>query len=150
VHSTITWLPSGLTGKYWLVSYHCCHFQQLSIAINASVIDHTLNTPPNAACNTRISELNLHASFIQNAHAVAAFLLDVLPNVRKIDSWNNQAAINAAVSSGNALKYKSQWAEVASLVEIFAKVRKQERSHMMEHAGVGGLTCQCQFLHNKP
>jgi hypothetical protein len=57
--------------------------EKLSIVLNASAV---LDIPPTEVSNTRISSLDFGDSIIQNDHAVAAFLSDVLPNVRTIYS----------------------------------------------------------------
>jgi hypothetical protein len=101
--------------------------QRLGIVINASVVEHTLDLPPTGVCNTKIFRLDLADSVIQDEHSVAAFLSDVLPNVKRIDSWHDDAAYNASVSLAEAKKYKNRWNIVAGLIETFAKVREQER-----------------------
>jgi len=114
-----------LTGLIPLLSLP--QLQELSIAINATVVDHTLNMPPTGVFNTKICDLNLADSVIQNEHAVAAFLSDILPNVRRIDSWFYNVARNASVSPADAEKYNARWNTVAALIVTFAAVREQER-----------------------
>jgi hypothetical protein len=101
--------------------------EELSIVINATVVDHTLNMPPTGVFNTKICDLNLADSVIQNEHAVAAFLSDILPNVRQINSWFYEVARNASVSPADAERYRARWNTVAALIETFAAVREQER-----------------------
>jgi hypothetical protein len=66
-------------------------------------------------------------SVIYNAYPVAAFLSDVFPNLRKIDSWSDAAARNASVSMADGEKYRSRWRKVASLTKATVKVRKQKK-----------------------
>ena len=102
--------------------------EELSIVINASVVDHTLDMPPTGVSNTKIRYLNLADSVIENEHSVAAFLSDVLPNVRQIRSWYpGEAAQNASGSFADAKKYEARWNTVAALIATFAEVREQER-----------------------
>lgn len=112
----------------------------LNIVINASSVDYTLDMPPTGLSNTKITQLSLADSVIQSAHSVAAFLSDVLPNVRQIHSWNDAVARNASVSPADAKKYRVRWLEVAMLIETIAKVRKQERSGAREHIDASGTT----------
>jgi hypothetical protein len=114
--------------------------ERLNIVINASTVDYTLDMPPTGLSNTKITQLFLADSVIQNAHSVAAFLSDVLPNVRQIHSWNETVARNASVSPAGAKKYRVRWLEVATLIETIAKVRKQERSSVREHIDASGPT----------
>jgi len=83
--------------------------------------------PPTRVSNTKIFNLHLADSVIRNEHSVAAFLSDILPNVRVINSWYPEAAQNASVSLANAKKYKARWNRAAALIPTFAGVREQER-----------------------
>jgi hypothetical protein len=62
------------------------------------MVEHILDLSPTSVCNTRISRLALANSVIQDEQSVAAFLSDVLPNVKKIYSWDDNAAHNASMS----------------------------------------------------
>jgi hypothetical protein len=114
----------------------------LNIVVDASSVDYTLDMRTTGVSNTRIFSLRLGDSVIQSAHSVAAFLSDVLPNVRVISSWGEVAARRASVSLEDARKYQSRWQKVAALVETMAKVREQERRSMMEHINTGASTYQ--------
>jgi hypothetical protein len=100
---------------------------QLSIVVNAAVVDQTVNMPPTGVSNTKIFNLHLADSVIRNEHSVAAFLSDILPNVRKINSWCPGAAQNASVSLADAKEYQARWNRAAALIPTFAGVREQER-----------------------
>ncbi|KIM84066.1 hypothetical protein PILCRDRAFT_6373, partial [Piloderma croceum F 1598] len=121
--------------------------KKLGIVIDASVVEHTLDSPPTGVRNTKISRLDLADSVIQDEHSVAAFLSDVLPNVETIDSWQDSAAHNASVSLAKAKKYKDRWNTVAGLIKTFAKVREQERRCMVKATEGGGSTPSTSISH---
>jgi len=81
-HSRIT-----LAGLIPLLSLP--QLNNLGIVIDASIVDHTLDMPLAGVCNTKICHLDLGDSVIQSAPLVAAFMSDVLPNLRLIDSWKD-------------------------------------------------------------
>lgn len=112
--------------------------EEFSIVIDASVVEHILDLPPTGVRNTKISVLNLADSVIHDEHSVAAFLSDVLPNVKKINSWHAAAVQNASVFPAEAKKYRDRWNMVAALIKTFAKVRQQERRGMGKSTEGGG------------
>lgn len=102
---------------------------ELSIAIDTSIIDYTLDveSPIPSTPNVTLKYINLQASAINDPAPVAAFLSDFLPNLYAIDSWSPGATEHAGVPIATAEEYKNRWNEVARLVPIFAQVRRQER-----------------------
>jgi hypothetical protein len=115
--------------------------QSLSIVVDASSVDYTLDMPKVGVSNTKIFMLNLGDSLIHNTRSVAAFLSDVLPNVRQIHSWSPLAARNASVSTTHAMKYQSKWESVARWMETIVRVREQERDSVRERFVPNGSTC---------
>ena len=99
----------------------------LGIVVDASSVNHTVDMPKTGVPNTKLSTVHFGDSVIHDAPSVAAWLSDVLPNVKKIHSWGVSAAEMASVSAADAMKYQSRWEEVASLIEAAAKVREQGR-----------------------
>jgi hypothetical protein len=123
--------------------------EEFNIVINASVVEHMLDLLPAGVRNTKISSLSLADSVIQDEHSVAAFLSDVLPNVKKIDSWHGAAAHNASVSRAEAKEYRDRWNMVAALIGTFSKVREQERRGMGKSAEGGGQYEHQQSSHKE-
>lgn len=112
--------PAGLIPLLCLT-----HLRSLSIIVNASIVDYTLQPSPGACTiNTALTHLELQNSTVENSASVAAFLSAFLPRLNKITSWDSEQVVNTVEGK----KYRARWDEVARLVPIIAEVRQVERS----------------------
>lgn len=101
--------------------------RELSIPINASVVDYTLGALPVDTPSTNLLQLRLHDSIIEDPFAVAAFLSDLFPNLITINAWETDVIASIAISQEAKQQYAARWKEVARLVPLLVKVRRQER-----------------------
>jgi hypothetical protein len=103
---------------------HCPDLTSLAIVIDATVVDHVLDTP---VSNTKLNALNLGDSIIQNPTSVAAYLSRIFPYLTSVYSW--QFSVIQAEQERRK-KYRDRWDEVARLIKISADVYKMERNKM--------------------
>lgn len=115
---------------------------ELSLSIDASVVDHTLNMPPVNTPNTHLLHLELNDSIIENPFLVAGFLSDLFPSLRTIDAWGASVRGDPHLPRGTVEEYKAKWQDVTRLVPLLAKVRQQEQRRNLQSVSVGGLTLQ--------
>lgn len=132
--TTLIWNKSHITLAGIIPLISLPDLERLGLVIDASIVDYSLDMPPIGVSNEKITSLELGDSSIQNPHLVAAFISDVLPNVRSIDALD--------VDGSTA----RQWMEVESLIKIFAEVRQQMRRSKLEGGAISGCCCQCHNI----
>lgn len=101
------------------------YLSHLSIAIDTSIVDYTLDMPlpsPNTFDST-MAYITVQDSKINDSASVAAFLSGVLPNLQRISSGISGAMTTTAASLAVEKQYMDRWNEVARLVPIIAGVR---------------------------
>ena len=99
-----------------LVSFakYCHRLENLALTIDATAVSNYEEKPGKGICSTRLRELGVHDSPINNPGRVAAFISDVFPNVGRL---------KVSVTSEDQ---KRKWKEVEKLIPVFAAVRRQE------------------------
>lgn len=120
-HSKIT-----LTGLVPLLR-NCPHLRWLGIVIDATILPPDTEKPRGYAgkvgvWNRHLKSLVLGDSKIDDAARVAAFLSDIVPYVNHIFSWIGDDDDQPPEQR----EYCERWDEAASLIKVFADVRKQE------------------------
>ncbi|KAF7968950.1 hypothetical protein HWV62_28791 [Athelia sp. TMB] len=91
----------------------------LSIPIDGSIVDLTLEMTSALQRNTRIQSLNLLDSVINDseADAVATLLATLTPNVEYIDAWDCTTVCRTEATSWQlAAEYRDRWNKVARMV----------------------------------
>ncbi len=111
-------VPTRLT-SHALIPFakHCPELEELSLTINADVLDNYEEKLGNGMCNRRLRELGVNDSPIDSPGRIAAFISDMFPEVSKI--------VVSELNEDPEGK-KRKWEEVERLIPVFAAVRKQE------------------------
>ncbi|EMD37527.1 hypothetical protein CERSUDRAFT_94535 [Gelatoporia subvermispora B] len=109
--------PEGEMTLRCLISFarYCRYLQSLHIKLDARVFTTIPSERPGAghSCNN-LRKLDLDYSNIDDPVAVAAFLSDIFPELRKVETEARSF-------------YKVKWDEVSRLLQILGPVRAQER-----------------------
>jgi hypothetical protein len=93
---------------------YCHRLENLALTIDATAVSNYEEKPGKGICSTRLRELGVHDSPINDPGRVAAFISDVFPNVGRL---------RVSVTGEDQ---KRKWKEVEKLIPVFAAVRRQE------------------------
>ena len=104
---------------------YCPELEVLGIMIDATKVDDYEERPERESLGTRLQELIIFDSSIDDPHRVAAFISDIFPNVVEI-SFN---IFKRFPTGPQNQTYLTKWKEVERLIPIFAAVRRQEANH---------------------
>lgn len=99
---------------------HCPDLCELGIILDAASVvpmPSPLARPGGGVSNHNIDSMTVGSSTIQDPRLVAAFLSDILPNLKEIH-WEEDEEYDLS----------SLWDQVQDLLPIFGQVRKQERA----------------------
>lgn len=101
----------------------CPQLRKLGIPVNANIsmpFSGVAVRPGRGRVNYQLRAIMVGNSYISSSYDTAAFLSDIFPNLRRVDSW-----LDFTEEEG---MYKSRWNEVGKLVPCFTQVRMQERN----------------------
>ncbi|KAF7986690.1 hypothetical protein HWV62_12703 [Athelia sp. TMB] len=116
--------PSGLLP----LLKRCRRLSWLAIAIDASVIDFQLDATTLIKPNTHVDHLFLQDSRLEDPQMMAAFLSDVMPNVKCISAWHPSRMRGLEhVTAAEAEAFEKRWKETDISTKVYVQVRKQER-----------------------
>jgi len=95
---------------------HCPKLRELTLTFDTDVVDiNPLERPGGAICNRNITVLGIGFSVVKDPAAAAAFLSEILPNLR---FWGNHGP-------GHPLpEYQKQWEQVLGLIKDLKRVRE--------------------------
>jgi len=107
---------------------YCPELEVLGMMIDAKNVNGYEERPGRGSLGTRLRELVVFDSSINDPHRVAAFISDIFPNVVEISFslFKNFASITHDRTK------RTKWKEVEKLIPIFAAVRRQEANHRFE------------------
>jgi hypothetical protein len=110
---------------------NCASLKRLRIDMSAMVLNSdTLLRPGKGVSSTTLQTLLISPGPITNPFAVASFLSDVFPCLKRITGWEG----------GDDIDELKRWMEATSLYEHFVKIRMQEREWAARSGGSTQVT----------
>lgn len=102
----------------------------ISIAIDASIIDSTAQPAIDGTVTGALIHMMLQDSAVEdnNIRPMAIFLAKFAPNLKGIDSWNDDIAPSTNDSMEVRKKYRKRWEQIAHLVRDLIAASEQEKT----------------------
>jgi hypothetical protein len=97
----------------------CLDLESLSIVIDASAIDCSLDILSEGKSNDKLTRIDLRDSKIDDPHTIAIYLSDLIPNLLVSNGW------------------AEGWHEVPDLVKTLSIVRQHERRRLEAASQLG-------------
>ncbi|KAF7986707.1 hypothetical protein HWV62_20238 [Athelia sp. TMB] len=122
-------LPSKITlsGLVPLLNT-CSKLLYLSLAIDATIVDTSLDEITFTRSNIHLKALCLQDSRLEDPQMAAAFLSGIMTNATSFSAWDVSGSRGLEhVSQAEAMLFERLWKETELALKLFTQVRKQER-----------------------
>ncbi|KAF7977263.1 hypothetical protein HWV62_4393 [Athelia sp. TMB] len=116
---------SKVTVKGLRAFQKCPNLESVELAFNATagaILDHNALPPAQAACNSKLKTLDVLNTIVLKPRPLAAALLDIFPNLEKIDAWGNFDDEDESEELIHTL-----WAVCNDIYQCLKALRKQTR-----------------------